>query len=231
MPEADAVRSMFSGIAGRYDLANRLLSGGIDIYWRRVLVRSVCATKPAVVVDLATGSGDVAFALRRALPDGASVTGLDFCPPMLDEAKAKRAAMNPQPAIVFDIGDCLDLPLEDASVDALTISFGLRNLEDRHRGLREMRRVLRPGGSLFCLEFSQPKRWFRPIYYFYLKVILPVLARVVTGNRSAYEYLAGSIESFPTRESLASEMERAGFGSVSSRGLTASIVAIHKATR
>lgn len=229
MPEAAKVRAIFSGIASRYDIANRLISGGVDIYWRRRLVGLVRRTKPSAVVDLATGSGDVAFALRRGLGSSVAITGLDFCQPMLDEAMRKRDADSRYAGIEFRQGDCLNLPLPDACCDVVTISFGLRNLEDRHRGLCEMRRILRPGGSLFVLEFTQPKRWFKPIYYAYLKVVLPVMAGILTGDRKAYQYLAGSIATFPTKESLAVELHAAGFGEVTPRGMTADIVAIHHA--
>lgn len=228
MPEGKAVQSMFAGIATRYDFANRVLSGGLDLWWRRVLVNRVAATQPKRVADLATGSGDVAFALKRRLGAEVVVEGYDFCQPMLDEAERKKQSDPLLATIPFAIGDCLNLPLPDDSVDVLTISFGLRNLEDRPRGLREMRRVLRPGGRLLVLEFTQPDRWFRPIYYFYLKAILPLIARIVTGDKAAYDYLAGSIESFPTKESLTEELRSAGFNPVHAKGLSASIVAIHE---
>jgi demethylmenaquinone methyltransferase/2-methoxy-6-polyprenyl-1,4-benzoquinol methylase len=121
------------------------------------------------------------------------------------------------------------LPLPDRSFDAITISFGLRNMADRHKSLLEMRRVLRPGGRLFVLEFSQPYIWFRPFYYAYLKFILPLIAGLVTGDRSAYEYLGGSIEQFPGRPAMTDEIRRAGFKSVSATPLTFGIVALHEA--
>ncbi len=150
--EGEQVNRMFAGIAQRYDRANRTLSFGIDIYWRWRLANRVAAAKPDVVADLATGSGDIALALRRKLPSTARIIGLDFCDGMLEEARRKAG---PQRGIEFRLGDCLQLPLEDASVDAITIGFGLRNLENRQTGLQEMRRVLTPGGGLFILEFSQ----------------------------------------------------------------------------
>lgn len=229
MPEAQAVREMFAGIASRYDLANRLLSMGIDVYWRRVLLRQVRACMPRDVADLACGSGDVTLALAKGLPKGTMLQGLDFCEPMLEQARRKHKSTLPETPILFAQGDCLNLPLTDASQDVLTIAFGLRNLEDRKRGLAEMRRVLRPGGSLFVLEFTQPDRWFRPFYYTYLKCILPSVAAVLTGDRKAYRYLAGSIEAFPKRETLAEELRTAGFGQVNITGLTFGIVAIHRA--
>ena len=150
---------------------------------------------------------------------------------MLDQARAKKQAKPAYADIEFAFGDCMDLPLPDNSVDAVTISFGVRNFEDRQRGLREILRVLRPGGRLFALEFSQPDRWFRPIYYLYLKYILPLVAAIATGDKSAYDYLAGSIENFPTKEALANELTRAGFETVEATGVTFSIIAIHEATK
>ena len=222
---------MFAGIAGRYDAANHLLSGGVDFYWRRVLTQMVKACNPKDVVDLATGSGDVAFKLRDCIGTEIPVTGLDFCEPMLKEARAKRAAKACYSDIAFEFGDCMELALDDNSVDAVTISFGVRNFENRLRGLKEILRILRPGGSLFILEFSQPDKWFSPIYYFYLKFILPSVAAIATGDKSAYDYLAGTIEDFPSKEALTEQLAQAGYENVKATGLTFSIVAIHKAQK
>jgi len=230
MPDPVAVNSMFGRIARRYDLANRLISLGQDESWRRRLVEAVRKSQPTDVLDLATGSGDVAFALSRGLPAKVRITGMDFCQPMLDQAVAKQNAAEGRFAnVTFQPGDGLALPLPDASVDAVTISFGLRNLADRARGLREMRRVLRPGGRLFVLEFSQPQRWCRTLYLFYLRHILPLLAGMITGDRSAYVYLNETIEQFPGREALAAEIRAAGFSSVSARGMAFGTVALHEA--
>ncbi|MDR1011971.1 MAG: class I SAM-dependent methyltransferase [Opitutaceae bacterium] len=226
---------MFSRIARRYDVANRLLSFGMDVWWRRRLVRAVGKGRPASVLDLATGSGDVAFALARGLPADARITGMDFCQPMLDEAETKKAAAVARGGrvaervakIVFRQGDGMALPLPDACADAVTISFGLRNMADRHRSLCEMRRVLGPGGRVYVLEFSQPWRWFRPFYYFYLRHVLPKIAGVVTGDREAYNYLSNTIGQFPSRPALEMELRAAGFANVSSRGMTCGIVALH----
>jgi demethylmenaquinone methyltransferase/2-methoxy-6-polyprenyl-1,4-benzoquinol methylase len=230
-PQGNAVRRMFSGIAGRYDLANHLLSMGIDYYWRKRLVKMVKACNPKQLCDLATGSGDVAFALCKGLDQDVKIMGLDFCEPMLEQANIKKSKSPKFSKIVFGVGDCLNLPLEDACVDVLTISFGLRNLENRQKGLKEMLRVLKPGGSLICLEFTQPAKLLRPFYYFYLNKVLPLVARIVTGDKAAYDYLAGSIGAFPNKRVLETEMMQAGFGRVTSTGLTGSIVALHKATK
>ncbi len=218
---------MFARIARRYDLANRLLSGGIDVWWRRRLVRTVRRASPREVLDLATGSGDVAFALAEGLPGETRITGMDFCQPMLDEAVAKQKSARAGANIVFRQGDGLALPCPDAGFDAVTISFGLRNMADRHRALSEMRRVLRPGGRVHVLEFSQPWRWFRPIYYFYTKRLLPPIAGWLTGDRAAYAYLNASIEAFPDHIALAEELKRAGFRDVQVLRMSAGIVALH----
>ena len=233
MPDPVAVNSMFGRIARRYDLANRLLSGGVDVWWRRCLVRAVRRAQPRDILDLATGSGDVAFALATALPEDTRITGMDFCQPMLDEAELKKARgpAGHSTHVSFRQGDGLALPLPDGCVDVVTISFGLRNLADRALGLREMRRVLRPGGRLLVLEFSQPAPWFRPIYYFYLAKILPRLAGLVTGDRAAYYYLNNTIAEFPGRAALADEIRNAGFSTVSAEALTFGIEALHEATR
>lgn len=228
MPDPVAVNAMFGRIAGRYDLANRLLSGGLDVLWRRRLVKEVRKTRPRDILDLATGSGDVVFALRRKLPPETRITGMDFCLPMLDEARRKAAAQGSPPHTDFAPGDLLELPVESGGYDAITISFGLRNAADRGRALREMHRALRqPGGTLFVLEFSQPYRWFAPLYYFYLRHVLPRVAAWCTGDRSAYEYLCGSIEAYPDRHAIAREIAAAGFRDVRATPLTFGTVALH----
>ena len=224
---------MFARIAHRYDVANRCLSGGVDLWWRRKLVAAVRRVRPHAVLDLATGSGDVAFALARGLAPDTTILGMDFCQPMLDEAETKKAAAGGAryARVRFQAGDGLALPLADASFDAVTIAFGLRNMAARHQALGEMHRVLRPGGSLFVLEFSQPYAWFRPWYLFYLRRVLPRLAKVLTGDRAAYVYLNETIEEFPNRPALAGEITAAGFGPVRARALTLGIAALHEASR
>lgn len=230
MPEAAAVRTMFAGISRRYDLANHVLSGGLDFVWRRRLTKMVAATRPRSVADLATGSGDVAFALKRRLGAEAAVEGYDFCEPMLEEARSKGARSPLTAAVPFRHGDCLNLDIPTDSFDAVTIAFGLRNLENRHDGLLEMRRILKPqNGHLFILEFTQPARWFRPLYLPYLKYVLPRLAQLTTGDRAAYDYLVGSIDQFPPKQAISHELECAGFSNIKATGLTGSIVALHQA--
>ena len=231
MPDPVAVNSMFARIARRYDLTNRLLRGGVDTWWRRRLVSAVNRYHPHDVLDLATGSGDVAFSLSRKLPENARITGMDFCQPMLDEACIKQRTGSHYSNIVFLQGDGMALPLTDASFDAVTLSFGLRNMADRHKALLEINRVLRPGGRFYLLEFSQPHRWFKPIYYFYLKHILPIFAGLVTGDRDAYDYLNHSIEGYPNCQKMTGEILQADFKEVTVTRMTFGIVALHTAIK
>ena len=227
-PDPEAVRATFESVAHRYDLANHLLSGGIDFYWRKKLVKLAAEQTCDDVLDLATGSGDVLFALRDGLAHEAVITGVDFCEPMLEEARNKREVKGlKENSNKFIWGDCLSLDFPDNSFDLITISFGLRNLADREKGLKEMNRVLKPGGRLIVLEFSQPFFLFRPFYYFYLRLILPWMARLVTGDRDAYLYLGSSISAFPDRFGLVKEFENAGFEKIRFRSLTFAIVALH----
>ena len=227
-PDPEAVRATFESVAPRYDLANHFLSGGIDFYWRKKLVKLAAEQTCDHVLDLATGSGDVLFALRDGLPHETAITGVDFCEPMLEEARNKREVKGlDEDSNKFLWGDCLSLDFPDNSFDLITISFGLRNLADREKGLKEMNRVLKPGGRLIVLEFSQPFLWFRPFYYFYLRLILPWMARLVTGDRDAYLYLGSSISAFPDRFGLVREFENAGFEKIRFTSLTFAIVALH----
>lgn len=229
--EGRSVQKMFAGIATRYDRANHFLSFGNDLYWRWRVTRMVASEKPGMVVDLATGSGDIALALADKLDTGTHIKGLDFCEEMLQQAKTKQTQNNRKNPVTFSFGDCLKLPLDNASVDVLTIGFGLRNLEDRPGGLREMLRVLRSGGCLIVLEFSQPYRILSPFYYFYLKHVLPFVAKRITGNEDAYHYLGGTIRAFPSRPDLSSQLEQVGFVVERAIALSGGIVALHRARK
>ena len=228
-PNPAKVERLFNRIARRYDLTNRCLTLGIDLWWRRQLVAAVERCRPQEVVDLATGSGDVAFALRKRLSSEVSITGIDFCQALLDCADKRKAQRPNRASVTFLKADCLDLPLEDESVDVVTIAFGLRNFANRQQGLREMQRILRkPHGHLFILEFTQPATWLRPLYYFYLSYGLPALAGLITGAPSAYRYLTRSIKAFPDRVAMAAELRTEGFTSVSVTTFTGGIVALHE---
>ena len=231
MSESDTINRMFGEVAPRYDLANHILSFGLDRHWRKSLAQMVASLdpEPHLVLDLATGSGDVAFALQEALKPSCRIVGVDFCQPMLDLAEKKKAARKVGENLVFRQGDCLALPFEDGCADAITIAFGVRNLEDRQKGFLEMRRVLRKGGVLFVLEFSLPQSPLRPFLWFHLKWMMPLVAGMVTGKLHAYRYLSRSIRAFPARPALAREIESCGFSDVTWTGLAGPVVAIHRA--
>ena len=154
MPEGNAVKTMFAGIAAKYDSANHLLSGCFDFYWRYRLSQKVKAVQPKSIIDLATGSGDVAFKLREQLPSDCTIKGMDFCLPMLEEARRKSKLQEKYSNLQFELGDCMDLPLEDCCCDAVTLSFGLRNFENRRKGLQEILRILNPRAR--CLFWNLP---------------------------------------------------------------------------
>ena len=214
------ISAMFGRVAARYDLMNHVMGGGLDLYWRRRLVRTVAAQQPARVLDLATGSGDVLLALQRHKAYTGTAIGADFCLPMLQQARAKKARN-------LLVGDGLHLPFPAAAFDAVTIAWGLRNFADRLAGLREMRRVLRPGGRAYVLEFSHPVPWLAPLYFWYMRDLMPKFAQFITPERGAYEYLGESIRAFPPQPALAAMMIEAGFASSRWTNLTLGIVALH----
>jgi demethylmenaquinone methyltransferase / 2-methoxy-6-polyprenyl-1,4-benzoquinol methylase len=227
---AARVREMFGRVAHRYDVANHLLSFNIDRHWRAYTVsrvRHILARPEARVLDICCGTGDLALALAEARGSGARpVTGSDFCHPMLVSAREKLAARRSSAAL-FE-GDALNLPVADGALDLITVAFGFRNLADYAAGLREMRRVLRPGGTAAILEFSQPpNRAFAALYNFYSHRVLPAIGGVLSGSPDAYRYLPESVSRFPNAPALAESMSEAGFVNVNYKRLTGGIVALH----
>jgi len=214
---------MFGRIARRYDLANHVLSCGADFLWRRRAAKIVESWQPARVLDLATGSGDLALAIQRRLPE-AIVTAGDFSPEMLDMAQRKGVQRTV-------LADALQLPFGDESFDCVTVAFGLRNMADWGLALRETSRVLNPGGHLLVLDFSLPDGAMRPAYRFYLHRCLPILAAVVTGQKKAYDYLGGSIEKFPSGREMVELIEANGFAMASAEPLTGGIATIYSAQK
>lgn len=214
---------MFDRIARRYDLANHLLSGGADFFWRRRAAKIVGNWHPGDVLDLATGSGDLALAIQRRLP-AAKIVAADFSPEMLEVAREKGVANTV-------VADALQLPFESGSFDCVTVAFGLRNMADWDRALSEMRRVLRSGGHLLVLDFSIPTGALRPAYRFYLHRCLPLLASIVTGQKAAYDYLGGSIEKFPSGSAMIDLIERNGFANVAAEPVTGGIATIYAAAK
>jgi demethylmenaquinone methyltransferase/2-methoxy-6-polyprenyl-1,4-benzoquinol methylase len=215
---------MFRSIARRYDLANHLLSCGIDFYWRKRLAEIVTDWKPRTILDVATGTGDVAIALQKALPN-AEVTAVDVVPEMVELAQRKgvnRALL----------ADAMNLPFPDGAFDCLTIGFGLRNLPDWAAGLRELSRVVNRPGHLLVLDFSLPTaHHLRAVYRFYLHRCMPLLGAAITGHRGAYDYLGDSIEEFPSGEAMIRLLESNGFQKAKAAPLTGGIVNIYTAEK
>ncbi len=215
---------MFGSIAPRYDLANHLLSCGIDFYWRKRVAEIVASWRPDKIVDLATGTGDLALALQQKMPH-AEIIGADFSEEMLAIAKRKGVRQTM-------LADAMRLPFDGASVDCVTVAFGLRNMEDYGGALREMARVLKPHGHLLVLEFSLPKMSIlRAVYRFYLHRCLPLLGSFLTKKKSAYDYLGDSIEQFPNGHAMLRLMESSGLNRASAEPLTGGIVTIYTAKK
>jgi len=231
--QARRVREMFATIASRYDLLNHLLSGNIDKRWRRLVAKKLFATPAFVrgearILDVACGTGDLSLTLFES--GQARIVGIDFCRPMLDIAASKAAKSGSSLPLVE--GDALNLPFRDRSFEVATIAFGLRNLTSVEAGFKELLRVLKPGGKVAILEFSKPKALLlRSLFRIYFTKLLPILGGLVSGSRSAYEYLPDSVTRFPNQEELAAMMQEAGFTGVSYQNLTGGIAALHLGTR
>ena len=225
------VRGMFAEIAPRYDLVNRLLSGGVDVWWRHVTVRRAPPPPRGAILDVCTGTGDLALAYRAAAPAAVRVVASDFCRPMLDRGVAKSARTGA--AIEWIEADAMDLPFPAAAFDLVTVAFGLRNIADTRRGLAEMARVCRSGGRLAILEFSLPaNRLLRAVYLWYFRSVLPRIGNLVGRSRSdAYTYLNRSVEEFPSGERLGELVRGAGFERVEMVPLSFGIATLTIATR
>jgi demethylmenaquinone methyltransferase / 2-methoxy-6-polyprenyl-1,4-benzoquinol methylase len=217
---SDDVRGMFDRIAPVYDAMNRVMTAGLDRTWRRLTVEAVVQPGDRVL-DACCGTGDLALAAER---EGGIVTGLDFSPKMLERARRKSET------ITWVEGNLLALPFEDASYDAATVGFGVRNVADLEAALAELRRVLRPGGRLAILEITQPRGLLRPFFSLWFDRIVPLLGKVLPGGR-AYTYLPASVRRFPGAEELVALLERNGFEHVRVRLLGGSIVALHTGAR
>ena len=221
------VAGMFGRVAGRYDLLNHLLSAGLDIAWRRAMVRALLAPglPPGPILDLAAGTLDVSIAIARR--SDRPILAADVCEPMLRAGLGKLdAALGRR--IHPTVADGRVLPLADASVAGATIAFGIRNIRPRPEALAELARVIRPGGRLAILEFGTGKRrMWGGLYNFYLRNILPRIGKLISGDDEAYRYLAATISEFPEESVLAEEMRQAGFASVDYRAMAGGIVFLH----
>jgi demethylmenaquinone methyltransferase/2-methoxy-6-polyprenyl-1,4-benzoquinol methylase len=220
----DAVRTMFDRIAPVYDVMNRVMTAGLDIRWRRLAAESA-VRRGDRVLDAACGTGDLALADLKA--GAARVTGLDFSAAML--ARARRKTGSRIDALEWVEGDMLALPFADGTFDAATVGFGVRNVADLELGLRELRRVLRPGGRLAILEITQPRGALRPFFSLWFDRVVPLLGKVLPGG-SAYTYLPESVKRFPSAEGLAALLRESAFGDVEFKLMAGTIVAIHTGT-
>ena len=217
------VQGMFARISARYDLMNRLMTGGRDIAWRREVIRLADLSPNARLLDVATGTGDILIEALKQHPTALAI-GSDFTFEMMTRGKTKVGAQ----AIRWNTADALRLPFPDNTFDAVTSGFGVRNFIDREQAFREQRRVLKPGGRVICLEISKPpKNLLRPFFLFFFNKIVPLVGGLISGQRDAYTYLPQSVNEFLTPEELKAIMERAGLREVKYRRLMMRTVAIH----
>lgn len=223
------VREMFSAISPRYDLLNRVLSGGLDQGWRRRVVTCTGLSAGGQALDLCAGTGDLTVLLAARVGAEGEAIGLDFCDEMLGHARRKYPH-DGWPQMRFTTGDALDLPFDDARFDAVTMAFGLRNLADPARGYREMVRVVRPRGRVVVLELTRPDGWLRLLYYPYLFVVLPLIGGLLSGRFSAYRYLARSIAEFLPPQRVLAQMREAGLEKVRAAPLLGGIATIFEGT-
>lgn len=217
------VAAMFDEVAATYDITNDLLSFGQDRLWRRVVARNVAAQSGQAILDLAAGTGSSSIVFAKP---GVRVVAGDFSEGMLAVGRKRH------PELEFVFADATALPFKDAEFDAVTISFGLRNVVDTEKALAQMLRVTKPGGKLVICEFSQvSNKFFRPLYRFYLTRLLPLASRLASKTPEAYSYLAESIEAWPNQQQLAQKIKDAGWQEVSYKNLSLGIVAVHTATK
>lgn len=216
-----AIRSMFGRIAHRYDLLNRVLSLGQDVRWRRKLALRVTEANAEIVLDVCTGTGDVAL----SLPEEPTTLGSDFCVPML--ALARRKARQRRRPLPLFAGDALELPLRRDAVDVVTVAFGVRNFEDLESGLAELVRVLRPGGHLLVLEFSRPLGPAAPLLTWWSRTVPPRIGRMISGDPTAYSYLPASVSTFPSGEEMCHRLQAAGLCDIVSEPLTGGVATLY----
>ncbi len=222
----DAVAAMFDDIAPRYDLLNRMLSFGVDQRWRDRAISELETDRPRRILDVATGTGDLA--IKALAVDPEKVVGVDISEEMLERGRGKVRDLGLEDRIVLQKGDAEKLPFSDSQFEAAVVGFGVRNFEDLDRGLREILRVLTPGGRLVVLEFSHPSAFpIKHLYQFYSHVVLPFVGRVVSKNETAYRYLPASVDVFPSGNAFVERLREAGFVDATWRPLTFGIASLY----
>lgn len=225
----EQVAQMFDSIAHKYDFLNHFFSLGIDILWRKKAIRLLRGATSNQILDVATGTGDMAFELLKLNPE--KVVGVDISVGMLDIGRKKIDDRSKSSQMEFHTGDAEDLQFEDDTFDIVTVSFGARNFENLHAGLKDMCRVSKPGGKVCVLEFSQPEYFpLKQIYNFYFQHIMPRVGKLVSKDSAAYTYLPESVKAFPHGEAFATELRSAGYKDVSIHKLTGGIASIYIAT-
>ncbi len=224
------VASMFNNIAGNYDFLNHFLSMGIDKLWRKKVVKIIREFRPKQILDVATGTGDLAIALLGAKPE--KITGIDISEGMLEKGREKIQALNVQDRIQLEYGDSENIHFSEATFDAITVAFGVRNYQNLDKGLSEMYRVLKPGSPLVVLEFSKPTNWFfKQVYFFYFCNVLPSIGKLVSKDSRAYTYLPESVRAFPDGSVFENKLKEAGFKTVKCTSLTFGISTIYEAVK
>lgn len=224
------VEAMFDNIAYRYDFLNHLLSAGIDIQWRKKARKLLAPKQPKQILDVATGTGDLAVELMKLNPQ--RIIGIDISEGMLNIGKEKIARKKLEKSISLEVGDSENLRFESETFDAVTVAFGVRNFENLQAGLKEMNRVMKKGGTTAILEFSKPKQFpFKHIYQFYFKYILPGFGKLVSRDKEAYTYLPDSVQQFAEGEAFLKEMEQAGFKHIGHNRLTFGIATLYFGTK
>ncbi|NIJ44288.1 demethylmenaquinone methyltransferase/2-methoxy-6-polyprenyl-1,4-benzoquinol methylase [Wenyingzhuangia heitensis] len=227
----DQVANMFDNISGNYDGLNRVITFGIDVKWRKKVVALVKATNPEKILDIATGTGDLAIMESKAIPT-AKVVGLDISAGMLEVGKEKVKTLGLENTIELVLGDSENIPYEDNFFDAITVSYGVRNFEHLNKGLQEIHRVLKPEGIFIVLETSVPTQFpFKQGYQFHSKVILPLVGRLFSKDKIAYSYLSESANSFPYGEAFNTILKNNGFNNVQDIPVTFGVSTIYKATK
>lgn len=226
----EQIREMFDEISPKYDFLNHFLSLGIDVSWRRKLVQMLAAVRPSTILDVATGTGDLAIALASIKPQ--NIVGIDISEKMLEVGRAKVTKAGLEKMITLRRGDAEKIPFSDNSFHAITVAFGVRNFENLGRGLTEMRRVLRPGGHAMILEFSHPEGFLmRPLYRFYSRFIIPSVGRLFSKNRMAYNYLPESVAAFPSGENFIRILNETGYHNARRITLSQGIATIYMAEK
>ena len=231
LSKKEQVADMFNSIAFRYDFLNRFLSAGIDITWRKKAIRQLTALQPQTVLDVATGTADVAL-MTYDLLHPKKIIGIDISEGMLDLGRKKITARNLDNTIQLFTGDSENIGFQSDTFDAITVAFGVRNFQNLSKGLEEMRRVLKPGGKLVVLEFSKPKNvLFKGVYNIYMNNIAPGFGKMVAKNKDAYQYLNDSVQAFPEGDSFLGIMKEAGFNQTYLQKLTLGICTIYCGTK